>query len=330
MLAYHGTAADKPLVTKLFAEGFLPRPRPWAHDTTGIEAHVFACTQPIGTRGGDPIAFAQRGAWKQHRATLFVFEVDEADVHGAVPNPELERWWKLRSFAQLELPASLFALARETKRPMRELLRYKITSFAEHLCDEPDAHTLVQFEAAYHRARPTQKARVARSYGVRIPDWFADDPHYRDCMGCMSNLFVVEIEVPALGIAFHRGAWDRLDVTDLGQVLDATNRWLAHAGDPDVTSFTALQRHPPPPDIPRLMRKDFVTADLAERMRRDDTQILLGTVPPAKIVGAIDLGERDRLSSLVRPARGQTLLGNLRHRVRELVAQRGDRPLYVA
>jgi hypothetical protein len=330
MLAYHGTAADRPLVTKLFAEGFLAQPRPWAHDTTGIEAHVFACTQPIGTRGGDPIAFAQRGAWKQHRATLFVFEVDEADVRGAVPNPELERWWKLRSFAALELPARLFTLARATRRPFRELLRYKVTSVADDLCDEPDAHTLVQFEAAYHRARPTEKARVARSYDLRIPAWFADDSHYPGCMGCMSNLFVVDIEVPELGIAFQRGAWDRLDLTDLGQLLDATNRWLAHAGDPPVKTFAELQRHPPPRDVPRLMRKDFVTADLAERMRRDDTQILLGAVPPSSIVGAIDLGERDRLSPLVRPARGQTLLGNLRHRVRELVAQRGERPSYLA
>jgi hypothetical protein len=328
MLAYHGTAADKPLVAKLFAEGFLAQPRPWAHDTTGVEAHVFACTQPIGTRGGDPIAFAQRGAWKQHRATLFVFDVDETSVHGAVPNAELERWWKLRAFAQLELPARLFALARETRRPMRELLRYAVKSVADGLCDEPDAHTLVQFEAAYHRARPSEKTRVARSYGVRIPDWFADDPHYPDCMGCMWNLFVVDIEVPELGITFHRGAWDRTDLTDLGQLLDATNRWLAHAGDPRITTFTELQRHPPPRDIPRFMTKDFVTAELGARVRGADTQILLGAVPPSKIVGAIDLGERDRLSALVRPARGQTLLGNVRHRVRELVA--AARPTYLA
>lgn len=333
MLAFHGTGADRALVEKLFAEGFEPQARPWAHDTTGVEKHVFACTQPIGTRGGDPIAFAQAGAWRDRRAMLFVFDLDDTiDIHGAVSNEELERWWKVRSFASFELDHRLFALARATRRPIRELLRYRVTSVADDLCDEPDAHTLVQFEAAYHRARPLQKARVARSYHLRIPAWFSTDSHYPWCMGCMHNLFEVEIEVPALpDLAFHRGSWDRLDLTVLGQLFDACDRWLAHAGDPPVTTLAALQRHAPPPTVPRVMWKDFVTADLAERMRGTDTQLLLGHVPPARIVGAIDVGTRDRLSPLVRPVRGQTLLGNLRHVIRELVDRRARsaKPLVV-
>lgn len=314
MLVYHGTAADKPLLAKLAREGFTPQPRPWAHETTGIEAHVFACTQPIGTRGGDPIAFAQRGAWRDARATLFVFDVEPSEIHGAVPNGELELWWKLRSFVEQPWSAGLFA----SRQPMRERLRYRLNTVEPDLCDAPDAHSLVQFEAAYHRARPTEKARVARSYGLRIPAWFADDMHSPDCMGCMHQLFDVDIEVRDADLTFQRGAWDRLDLTMLGQFLDATGRWLAHAGNPDVTTLAQLQRYPAPPDVPRVMRKDFVTADLAARMRGDDTQVLLGHVPPSKIVGTIDLGTHDRLSPLVRPTRGQTLLGNLRHRIREL------------
>ena len=323
MLAFHGTAADGKLVDKLFAEGFAPQPRPWAHDATGIESHVFACTQPIGTRGGDPIEFAQRGVWRDHRAMLFVFDIDDTMVHGAVPNEELERWWKVRTFATLELDRRLFELARARRQPIRELLRYRVKKVADDLCDEPDAHTLVQFEAAYRRARTSQKARVARSYGLRIPTWFSEDPHYPDCMGCMHNLFDVDIEVPDVpGLTFTRGAWDRLDLTTLGQLFDATDRWLAHAGDPQVDKLAQLQRHAPPPSVPRVMWKDFITVDLAERIRGGDTQLLLGHVPPARIVGAIDVGGRDRLSALVRPARGQTLLGNLRHYTRELVERR--------
>jgi hypothetical protein len=203
-------------------------------------------------------------------------------------------------------------------------LRYRVKRVAEGLCDEPDAHTLVQFEAAYHRARESEKARVARSYGLAIPPWFAEDGHYPSCMGCMHNLFEVDIEVPGVpGLAFHRGAWDRLDLTNLGQLLDAVDRWLAHAGDPVVRTLEALRRFEPPRDaVPRVMWPDFVTADLTTRMREPDTQVLLGHVAPSKIVGAIDIGTRDRLSPLVRPTRGQTLLGNLRHHTRELVERR--------
>ncbi|MBA3500683.1 MAG: hypothetical protein H0T65_09935 [Deltaproteobacteria bacterium] len=149
----------------------------------------------------------------------------------------------------------------------------------------------------------------------------------------MHNLFEVDIEAPDVpGLAFHRGAWDRLDLTTLGQLLDATERWLAHAGDPQVTKLADLQIFPPPPSVPRVMTKDFVTADLAERVRGADTQLLLGHVPTARIVGAIDLGTRDRLSPLVRPARGQTLLGNLRHAIRELTDRRArsDRPIVLS
>jgi hypothetical protein len=335
VLAFHGTGADRALVDKLFAEGFVPHARPWAHDATGIERHVFACTQPIGTRGGDPIEFAQRSTWHGRRAYLFVFDLDDSVVvHGAVPNEELERWWKVRTFAQLALDRRLFAHARAERRPIRELLRYRVKQVAEDLVDgEPDAHTLVQFEAAYHRARASQKARIARSYNLRIPAWFADDSHYPDCMGCLYQLFEVDIEVPGVpGVAFGRGAWDRLDLTTLGQLLDITDRWLAHAGDPAVDTLAELQRHAPPRTVPRHMCKDFVTADLDERMRGDDTQLLLGHVPPARIVGAIDVGERDRLSPLVRPVRGQTLLGNLRHFTRELVdrRKRSSKPILLA
>ena len=307
MLVFHGTGADDALIETLFDDGFEPRPRPWAHDVTGIEKHVFASTTQIGTRGGDPIAFAQRGAWKHYRAYVFVFDIAETDVHGAVPNDELERWWKVRSFASVELDHRLFALARERKQPIRELLRYRVKRTADGLCETPDAHTLVQFEAAYDRARLSEKARIARSYGLAIPEWFAEDGHYTTCMGCMHNLFEVDIEVPDIpGLAFHRGSWDRLDLTNLGQLLDATDRWLAHAGDPQVRTFEELQKRPAPPKetVPRVMWRDFVTADLAERMREPDAQVLLDHVPPSKIVGAIDVGTRDRLSSLVRPSRG--------------------------
>jgi len=339
MLGFHGTGADRALLAKIFDEGLVPAPRPWAHETTGIESHVFACTQPIGTRGGDPIAFAQRGAWRDRRAWLIVIDLPaDADLRGAVPNEELERYWRVRSFAATAFadPDALHAVlrvARERRCHARELLRYRVKTTAEGLCAQPDAHTLVQFEAAYHRARPAQRARVARSYGLRIPDWFAEDPHYGSCMGCMWNLFEVDIVAPDVpAFAVHRGAWDRLDLTTLGGLLDATGRWLAAHGDPRVASFAALQRLAPPPDVPRAMWRDFVTADLDTRVAQPDTQLLLGHVPPAQLVGAIDLGAANRLSPLVRPASGQTLLGNLRHVTRELVAQRARarRPVVLA
>jgi hypothetical protein len=65
--------------------------------------------------------------------------------------------------------------AARVKGSARELFDYRVTSTAEGLCDEPDAHTLVQFERAYqllalgertctrtHRAlNPRQRAREA-------------------------------------------------------------------------------------------------------------------------------------------------------------------------
>jgi hypothetical protein len=99
MLLFHGTSGDEALIEKIFVEGLLPHPRTWAKDATGVESHVFACTTPFGTRGGDPIEFAQRGAWRRNEAWLVVVDVPaDGDVRGAVPNGELEQWWKVKAF----------------------------------------------------------------------------------------------------------------------------------------------------------------------------------------------------------------------------------------
>lgn len=328
MRLYHGTGGERSVVESIFDKGLMPAPRPWAHEATGVESHVFACTTPIGTRGGDPIQFAQRRAWgKDARAWLIVIDVPDSLVHGAVPNDELERYWKARAFAASAFASTgelrvLVAAMRETRRSARELVRYRVVRTLEGLCDgEPDAHTLVQFEAAFMRASKKHKARVAASYGLRVPDWFLEDSHYPSCIGCMHQLFDVDLIVPDAGDArFERGAWDRLDTTTFGVFADILERWLAAAGDPPVRSLEDLQRAYPPPRevVPRVLWKDFVTADLATRMRAPDTQLLLGHVSPERIAGAIDLGTRDRLSNLVRPTGGETLLRKLEHLARGL------------
>lgn len=347
MLVFHGTGGDRDLVEKIFDEGLVPQSHAWAHDTTGIASHVFACTTPIGTRGGDPIQFAQRRAYRDGRAWLFVLDVPPGLVRGAVPNGELEQYWHVRSFASSAFGPSayntraLLAAKRERRCAARELLEYRVVSTAKDLCEgQPDADTLVQFEQAYIRVSSRKdKQRVAASYGLRIPTSFADDSHYPWCMGCMHNLFEVQIVAPSVPNVdpFHRGAWTRLDLITFGAHLDALDRWLAAHGDAAFSSFTtfeALQkRYPPPRDqVPRTMWPDFVTADLDARMRLPDTQLLLDHVSTVHIVGAIDIGTRSRLSDLVRPRDGETLIHKLTYLSRELVELREStgRPVVLA
>lgn len=336
MLVFHGTGGDRALIETIFAEGLTPSSRPWAHDLTGIENHVFACTTPIGSRGGDPLSFAQRRAWGRHHAWLLVIDVPGTPtplLHGAVPNDELERYWSIRAFAdsafsQLAGFEELVETARARAVSTRDLLAYRLKSTADDLCDsEPDPHTLVQFEAAYMRASRADKARVAASYGLRIPDWFATDAHYPTCVGCMWNLCVVELEGPG-GHRFSRGSWDRIDLATFAGYADIIVRWLDGRALP--RTFAALQAGPLPKDrVPRTFWPDFITADLASRMRLPDTQLLLGHVGPEHIVGAIDLGTAHQLSTLVRPVDGETLPGKLMYLARQLAARRAtaSRPI---
>jgi hypothetical protein len=178
------------------------------------------------------------------------------------------------------------------------------------------------------RARTRKdKQRVAASYGLRIPQDFAEDQHSPWCEACLGQLFHVEIAVvddPER--RFSRGSWTHLDLVTLGAHIDALDRWLAAHGDPPFTMFADLQRaHPPPRDtVPRTMWPDFVTADLAARMKQPDTQVLLDHVPREHIVGVIDLGDDDRLSPLMRPHDGEVLIDKLWYLTRQLVDRRRD------
>lgn len=79
------------------------------------------------------------------------------------------------------------------------------------------------------------------------------------------------------------------------------------------------------------MWPDFVTRDLDARMREPDTQLLIDHVAPSRIVGAIELGTRSRLSNLVRPRHGEVLVDKINYLARQLVEQRkhSDRPVIV-
>lgn len=330
MIVFHGTGGDRALLASVFAQGLLPSPRPWAHEATGVESHVFACTTPIGTRGGDPIQFAQAGACPTRSAWLLVLDLPaDAVIHGAIPNGELLQYWKARVFSSSAFHhhgrdlRELHAAMRRTGRPARDLLRYRVVRAEAGLT--ADANTLVQFEQAFIRAAAKHKRRVAASYGLTLPEEYLEDSHSPFCMGCTHQLYEVDIVAPeAPSIAFSRGSWDRLDLTTFGRFADVIDRWLAAHGDPHVSSLEQLQaRHPPPHDIvPRILWRDFATADLAERSRAPDTQLMLDHVPPQAIAGAIELGTRDRLSGLVRPGPGETLQRKLDYLARQVVERR--------
>ena len=341
MLLFHGTGGSRDLVPSIFRDGLIPVTRPWAHEATGIDEHVFASTTPIGSRGGDPIAFAQRRVWRDDQdAWLVVLDVPAEAIRGAVPNVELQLWWRTRAFvnevfANLGDTRLVIAAMRERRAPARDLLAYRVKSVVAGLCEpEPDAETLVQFERAYLRANDGDKARVAASYRLHLPSWFAEDSHYPSCAGCMHNLFAVVVAAPSIGdgsIEFSRGSWDRVDLATYGAGFDALDRWFASAGDPDVRlrADEFARRYPPPRElVPRTFWPDFATHELATRVRLPDTQVMLGHVAPAQLIGAIHLGGADRLSALVRPSRGETLANKLAHRTRELVELRQlqDRP----
>jgi len=293
---------------------------------------VFVCTTPIGTRGGDPIEFARRGVVGAGSAWLFVIDLPrDTTIHGAVPNDELERYWKAHEYGEVAFREAgrlhtLIDAVRHLRVSTHELLRYRVVNVVDGLCDgPPDADTLVQFAHAYVRAHREHKRRVAASYGLRVPDWHVEDSHLAFCMACMGQLFEVEIVAPdAGGVVFRRGSWHPLDLTTFGVFTDAIDRWLAAHGDPAIASLAQLQAsyEPPRDRVPRVLWRDFAIADLAARMRGPDTQLLLGHVPPAQIVGAIDLGTADRLSKLVRPAAGETLLRKLEYLAKQLVEQR--------
>lgn len=349
MLLFHGTGGDDDVLASIFTRGLLPHGgRAWAHAATGTEAHVFACTSPIGTRDGDPLRWAQGRAGRTGRAWLVVIELPDAALDrylvGAIRNQDLTHYWRAREVAAMNLERrfaetrAVIAHARRTRTAIRDLLAWKVTATAAGLVEgEPDADTLVQFEAAYLRAGASHKARVAASYGVRIPDWFADDGHYPDCPGCMHNLFTVELAVPDLGLTFSRGAWDRLDRESFAYYLEAIGRWLdaidpvaldRRVGKRDGLPLRELARHFPPPSgaVPASLLVTASPGDPHVPLREPDTQVLLTAIEPGHLVGAIDLGTADRLSPLVRPDDGETLPGNLRHQLQALRRARRAAP----
>jgi hypothetical protein len=255
-------------------------------------------------------------------------------VRGAVPNGELEQYWNVRTFSSIAFDQSAWILRAliERKRELcaaaaRELVDYAVTSTATGLVEgEPDPHTLIQFEAAYMRApNRAAKQRVAASYGLRIPTDFAEDSHNPFCSACLGQLFQIAIVVREDPVRqFVRGSWQRIDIATFGALADAVDRWLAAVGNPKFRAFADLQRnHPPPRDlVPRTMWPDFVTAELDARMKLPDTQLLLDHVPPDNIVGAIDIGDDDRLSPLVRPRDGEVLIDKIAYLARQLVERR--------
>jgi hypothetical protein len=350
VLLFHGTAGPRALIEKICAEGLVPHGgRAWADRLTGVAEHVFVCTSPVGSRDGDPIRWAQRGAWKQHKAWLVVIDLPRTArelVVGAIANDELARYWSLQAFVEVAVATSLgdsravIAAARGRGVPVRELLVLEVASTADGLVEgTPDPATLVQFEAAYLRAGFAEKARVARSYGLRIPEWFAEDPHYGDCKGCLWNLFVVDFVAPdVIGPAgtparFGRGTWHRLDRETLGANLDALGRWLATYDEREVArvirrrdgiDWHALQLALPPPRdvVPPTFRPELLTEDRIELMELPDVQLLLRRVPSEHIVGALELGTAKGLSGLVRPHDGETLPDKLMFLATELRAAR--------
>ncbi len=352
MLLFHGTGGPRSLIEKIFDEGLRPHGgRDWAQHMTSVPEHVFACTTPVGSRDGDPIRFAQRGAWKKNIAWMIVLDVprDSPLVVGAIGNQELARYWSLRAFAASAVERTIgqtravLAAARETKRDLRDMITLEVRSVANGLvAGTPDAATLVQFERAYLRASWDDKARVARSYGLTIPEDFAEDPHYASCAGCMHNLFEVEFVVPDVlwwekPAHFHRGSFDRMELETFCAHMEALGRWLA-AYDPELVDriikkrdgvpWRDLQRALPPPAdlVPRTFWPDLATRDLDERMGEPDMQILLHHVPPEHVVGALELGSSNQLSNLVKPRDGETLPSKLLHLAHEMRDQREASP----
>jgi hypothetical protein len=348
MLLFHGTGGPRSMIEKIFEEGLRPHGgRDWAHAMTKVDAHVFACTTPVGSRDGDPIRFAQRGAWKKNRAWMIVLDVprDSPLVVGVIGNGELARYWSLRAFATSAVEGkfgqtrAVLALARDSKRDLRDLITHEVFSVAPGLVEgTPDAATLVQFERAYLRASWDDKDRVARSYGLTIPRDFAEDPHYAACAGCMHNLF--EVEFVARDVLwwgkparFHRGSFDRLEIETFCAHAEALGRWLASYDSEHIDRFVRkrdgvpwreLQRALPPPAelVPRTFWPDIATRDLDERLAEPDMQVMLHAVPPEHIVGAFELGSSNQLSSLVRPRDGELLPNKLLHIAHELREQR--------
>jgi hypothetical protein len=358
MLLFHGTGGDRATIEGILRDGLTPHGgRAWAHQGTGVEEHVFACTSPVGSKNGDPIAYARGGAHRDGDAWLIVLDLPDAArglVIGAVPNGELERYWQTTAFAGAVIEAQLvdaiavIERARERGVACRELLAPRVVRVLDGLVDgTPDAATLLGFEAAYLRAAFADKRRVAEGYGLRLPDWYVDDGHYATCAACTHQIF--DVVFAAAGVAtrahheanraldtndvlFHRGTFQRIDAATMGALLDALGRWLDAHPPAQVkqvlrrarVTLAELQAALPPPrdQVPRTMWPDFLTADLAARCEEPDTQLLLTAAPPDTIAGAIHLGDRHRFAASVRPASGQTLAANLWARVAELRARR--------
>lgn len=352
MLLFHGTSGPRSMIDKIFEEGLRPHGgREWAHTMTKVDAHVFACTTPVGSRDGDPIRFAQRGAWKKNAAWMIVLDIPRASplVVGVVGNGELARYWSLRAFAASAVESTfgqtraVLALARESKRHLRDMITQEVRSVADGLVEgTPDAATLVQFERAYLRANGDDKERVARSYGLSIPRDFADDPHCASCAGCMHNLFEVEFVAHdvvwrAKPARFHRGSFERLEIETFVAHAEALGRWLdsydteridRFVRDREGVPWRELQRALPPPAelVPRTFWPDMATLDREARIAEPDMQVMLHGVPPDFIVGAFELGSSDQLSSLVRPRDGELLPNKLMHIAHELRALRKRSP----
>ena len=108
---------------------------------------------------------------------------------GAVRNEDLGRFWQARKLASSTVGGDLTATRRSIGQPVRSVVKSTVDGLGGS-----DADPLVQFEAAYDRARPAQQAGFARSDGLTLPSWFSEDPHYPSRLGCSHNLFAIRLE----------------------------------------------------------------------------------------------------------------------------------------
>jgi hypothetical protein len=339
MLLFHGTRLDRAGLDSVLDEGLRPFPKEWACSALGAarEPHdpphdpeagfVFLATSPVSGRGGDPLGFALGwgSAARRSRPTpgyIVVVQVPEparGHLLGAVPNHELEQFWRVRRFLGCVerdlLPGDLLAL-REVTAPWRERLVPVVTHLNPGLPPATSADQLQALMREWDAARTRRdKRRILRASGATVAAEDLEDSHTPFCADCTGTLFgTVELELAGLparpprarqpsapprlrvGAAFQGG----LDVPTVGLLLDALGRWLrAHPAEAvarAVQAGAAVAKwaralEVPRDQVPRPLWPDFLTRFTDEDLRSPDTQVLLAGVPASWLLGVLRVSD---------------------------------------
>lgn len=369
MLLFHGTV--EPFIEGIFAYGLLPpnrndRSSGWTKALSGLgqNACVFASTSPVASRGGNPVAFAMsyRGPLPERAGYIVVIDLPPEDLHqirAVIPNVELhsfidtlnaryflqqpfqiryQRFNERFDIAQFCIFYWLTQYLKQSAYPLeapalRELLRQHIDE-----SNSPYAWRITGIETlSTGRVNLRTEPEPPYSYVFKGFERYKPFLHFlqekrphslpQDAVlkpyrisgaeeSVLNNLaFLLRI------VAAHVAPFAQRDILRFFHTHSSWN-W-----DDWYAAFPAQEC-----DLPRLWHPDYGRHFAMQDLKNADNQLILSSLPPRYILGAIKVSDGVKLLPHLRPDRkkGEKLSSRLWQRAYALRAQYSGKPLIIA